>query len=147
MSCNNCTTTCQIHPCYETIWVAKATANEVYLVEITNIGSGRIVKEQVTANAAGYVKLQGGTWNDFFNSGSEFQIKLYVVDYSVVPHVATNIDVDFYVFTGFTGQYYNLSPTFSTTLYDCILFSTEMLYDGEGAPIEIDNQYLTNEDA
>lgn len=147
MSCNNCTTTCPIHPCYETIYVAKATANNVYLVEITNIGSGRVVSEQVTATSAGYVKLTGGTWNDFLNGVGQFRIKLFIVDYSVSPHVSTNIDVDFYAFTGFTGQYYNLAPTFSSTQYDCLLFETEMLYDSSGVAVEIDNQYLINEDA
>jgi len=51
------------------------------------------------------------------------------------------------VITGFAGEYYNLTPTWSATKYDCILVDFEMLYDSNGVPIELDNQYLINEDA
>ena len=147
MACNTCTTVCPIHPCYTALWIAKATANNVYRVELTNLGSGRIQSEVVTATSEGIIKLTGGTWSDFLNTESQVQIKIYLVNYSVSPSAKTNIDVDFYVITGFAGEYYNLTPTWSATKYDCILVDFEMLYDSNGVPIELDNQYLINEDA
>jgi len=87
MACNTCFTSCLIHPCYDNIWIGKATANNNYLVKVTNIGSGRVIAEQVTATSAGLVKLSGGTWNDFFNSGSQFEFKLYQMDFSQSPNV------------------------------------------------------------
>ena len=147
MACNTCFTSCLIHPCYDNLWIGKATANNNYLVKVTNIGSGRVVSEQVTATSAGLVKLTGGTWNDFFNSGSQFEFKLFQMDFSQVPNVTSNIPVDFYAITGFTGAYYSITLTFSSTVYDCALVSFEMLYDSDGSPIEIDNQYLFDENA
>lgn len=147
MSCNNCTTVCPIHPCYEDLWIAKLTPLNQYTVKIKHIGSEREVSEAVTADANGLIKLSDGTHNDFLNGSGQYQITVYLRNYSVSPSITTNIPVDFYVLTGFTGAYYNLSPAFSSTQYDCILFETEMLYDGDGNPITLDDQYLINEDA
>lgn len=147
MSCNVCTTVCPVHPCYEDLWIAKLTANNQYTLRIKNLGSGREIVEAVTADSNGLVKISDGTWNDFLNGAGDYQVSFYLKDYSQSPSVTTNIKEDFYVFTGFTGQYYNLSPAFSATQYDCILFSTDMIYDSGGLPITLDNQYLTNEDA
>lgn len=144
MSCNTCFTSCPIHPCYDTLWIGKATRLNQYRLVITNIGSGRQVAQTVTADTNGYVKISGGTWADFFNSGSQFEFKLYLVDYST--NVTSNIPVDFYPINGFAGAYYNITIEVSNTIYDCALVSFEMLYDSDNVPVEIDNQYLFNEE-
>lgn len=147
MSCNTCTTVCTIHPCYDDLWIAKASVLTKYRVEITHIPSGRRVNEEVTSDGDGYVILTGGTWADFLNGAGQYRIKLYESDFSVSPSVTNNVPADFNVITGFGGAYYDLSITLSSTQYDCILFDTEMIYDSVGSPVELDDQYLINEDA
>lgn len=141
MACNTCFTSCPIHPCYDNLYICKATANAKYLVKITS-PSGRVVSEEVTANSSGYVILTGGTWNDFLNGAGEYKFQLFQVDYSVSPSVTSGIPVDFYAITGFGGAYYSVTLTVSSTLYDCALVEFDMIYDSDGTPVEIDNQYL-----
>ena len=141
MACNTCFTSCDISPCYSDIWIGKATPLNTYLVVISN-SIGRRVTEHVTANAQGLVKITGGTFSEFFQSSQEFKFQLFQEDFSQVPAVTSNIPVDFYAITGFTGAYYDIEPEFSSTVYDCALVGFEMIYDGDGAPVELDNQYL-----
>ena len=127
--------------------IAKASVLTTYRVVITNIGSGRRVQESVTSDGSGYVILTGGTWADFLNGGGEYKVQLFQTDFSVSPNITSNIPVDFNVITGFSGAYYDIDIELSSTQYDCILFETDMLYDSAGAPVELDNQYLINENA
>lgn len=139
--CDNCFTSCVISPCYGNIWIGKATPLNTYLVVITN-SIGRRVTEHVTANSEGLVKISGGTFSEFFQSGQEFKFQLFQEDFSQVPAVTSNIAVDFYAITNFAGAYYDIEPEYSSTVYDCALVNFEMIYDGDGDPVELDNQYL-----
>ena len=145
MSCNICVNACPIHPCYDNLWIGRINPHESYTVKITDLGSKRQVAEVVSSNASGLIKLTDGTWNDFLNSGSEFKLEVFMNDFSVSPSTTSNIPMDFYAITGFDGAYYNIEPEFAANAVDCILFSTEMLYNSSGVPITLDNQYLINE--
>lgn len=143
MACNNCTSVCSVQFCYNTLWLFKATANTSYLVKFTNIGSGRSNSEQVTSDSEGFVKLTGGTWNEFFNTDSEVKFQLFEMTGSTY----TNIPVDFKVITGFSGgSYASQQATVSTTDYDCVYINFTHLFDEDGV-IELDNQYFFNTNA
>lgn len=145
MSCNTCITVCPVYLCYETIYIAKAAPGTPYMVEITNTGSGRKITQEVIADSEGFLLLEDGTWNDFFNSGSEFKIKIYHINNQAVPAQTSNIPTDFNVITGFEDNYGN-DMTVSETQYDCINVEFEMMYN-DGVPESFDVQYLINEDA
>lgn len=144
MSCNTCTTVCNINPCYSDLWVCKATADTDYQIEITNLGSERTISEQVTSDEDGYILLEDGTWSNFFNSGSQFQIKIYAINSIANPVKITNSPIDFNVILTADGE----SPlTVSENLYDCILFQTDLVYSSEDSPADSERQYLMNADA
>jgi hypothetical protein len=144
MACNTCTTACDIYPCYENLWLFKATANASYLVVLTNMGTGRKESEQVTADSEGFVILTGGTWNNFFHTNSQVRFEIF----EMVGSTYTNIPVDFQVITGFSGgSYASQQATISTNLYDCIYVSFGLLTGEDGDAITIDNQYLFNTNA
>ena len=138
--CDNCFKSCVISPCYGNIWIGKAEPLNTYLVVISN--GNRRVTEHVTANAQGLVKITGGTFSEFLQSNQEFKFQLFQEDFSQVPAVTSNIPVDFYAITNFSGAYYDIDLEFSSVQYNCALVSFEMIYDGDGDPVELDNQYL-----
>jgi len=144
MACNNCTTACNIYPCYESLWLFKAEADTSYLVVMTNTGSGRKESEQITSDSEGFVILEGGTWNDFFHTNSQVKFELF----EMVGSTYTNIPVDFKVITGFSGgSYAEQDATVSTTDYDCVYVSFGLLTGEDGDTVTIDNQYLFNTNA
>ena len=125
--------------CYDNLWLFKATANTSYLVKMTNMGSYRSVTEEVTSDTEGFVILTGGTWSDFFNTGSQVKIELFEMTGSTY----TNIPVDFYVITGFSGgSYASQQATISDTEYDCVYVTFDIITD-----LTPDNQYLFNVNA
>ena len=143
MACNTCITACPVFPCYDNLWLFKATADTTYLVKITNMGSGRVVSESVESDAEGFVILTGNTWADFFNTGAQVKFEIY----EMVGSTYTNIPVDFRVITGFSGgSYASQQATISTTYYDCVYVSFEMLHDTDST-VTVDNQYLYNTNA
>lgn len=142
MACNTCITVCEVHPCYEDLWLFKATANTSYLVKMTI--RGRVETEEVTSDSEGFVILSGGTWNNFFHTSSLAKFELFEMTGSTY----TNIPVDFKVITGFSGgSYASQGATVSTNEYDCVYVPFRLMYGEDGDTAVIDNQYLFNVNA
>lgn len=139
MSCNTSITSCPIFPCYENIYIGMAEADTEYTVRIKS-SWGKVVTEDVTSDAEGFVVISGGVWDDLFNSGGQFSFEVLELD--------TNIPVDFQVITGFSGgSYASQDATVSTDYYDKILVEFSMAKGSTGMSVLITNQYLFNDNA
>lgn len=116
-----------------------AEADTEYTVRIKS-SWGKVVTEDVTSDAEGFVVISGGVWDDLFNSGGQFSFEVLELD--------TNIPVDFQVITGFSGgSYASQDATVSTDYYDKILVEFSMAKGSTGMSVLITNQYLFNDNA
>ena len=60
MSCATCKQVCSIYSCYSNLWIGKTTVLAgVVSVQIKNVGTGRVVTEDVTTSIDGLVKISG----------------------------------------------------------------------------------------
>jgi hypothetical protein len=129
MSCATCKQVCSIYSCYSNLWIGKTTVLAgVVSVTIKNVGTGRVVTEDVTTSIDGLVKISGGTWNKMLFTEAQIEIKI-MQDGDVV--------------TVFPYLDPNASPaTFSTTAQDCLVFNTSPVYGSDGDMYAYANQYL-----
>lgn len=127
MSCNACKQVCNVYSCYSNLYLGKiALLSTEVTVVIKNVGTERTVFQTVTSSGAGVLTLTGGTWSKMLYTSAQIEIQV-IKDGEIVQ---------IYPYTDPS------TPTFSTTLQDCLVFNTLPLYDSDGDMYALPNQYL-----